>query len=84
MEALCTNASRILCDFCKLTTRFKLPEKSGECLLCPNKGGALKKCRNKKQIKTKNSVNFYWLHIICANYAKEIYLNNNVTYNYLL
>ncbi len=81
MEALSINASRNLCDYCKLTTRFKIAEKSGECLLCPNRGGALKKCRNKKQTKVKNSVHFYWLHVICANNAKEIHLNNNVTYN---
>lgn len=53
------------------------------CLLCPNTGGALKKCKNKnnRKVLSAKSQNIFqsdWIHVICANYTKEIYLNNNV------
>ena len=70
-DSLSTTKKKHLCDFCfhnKRIKEFKIPS----CLLCPNKGGALKKIQFNKIEKE------FWVHLLCANYTQELRLSKKV------
>jgi hypothetical protein len=70
-----TNKMKIFCDYCKYIERKRLEYIPPSCILCPRRGGAVKKCVNNNL--PKNEYN-NWLHVICSHYNKEISLNRNV------
>ncbi len=47
------------------------------CLLCPNKGGLVKKCVT-NMIDKKFNLN--WVHVFCANYTDEMSYNSTRNY----